>query len=159
MHNSMHLAVSAAPVCTAFADSASGQLLKQDGLTHAWLSSSLRISPLEQLAFLERVVRRQWPIAPHAYGMTSRVTAIRVLPAGWDVHGKTGTGFPAKADGTTEENHEYGWFVGWAIRGDRNIVFARLLQDRQQESIRAGRRARAEILEEAPSMPDTLSTR
>lgn len=127
-----------------------GNLNKHDGLTQAWLSSSLKISPSEQIAFLKLIVRRQLPIRAAAYDMTSRITAVAVLPNGWDVHGKTGTGFPASAEGALDEDRAYGWFVGWATKGERSIVFARLIQDEHPEAIRAGLRAREAFIQELP---------
>jgi beta-lactamase class D len=135
----------------------SGNPGKHDGLAQAWLSSSLRISPLEQLTFLGKVVRRQLPISQHAYEMTSRITAVAVLPDGWDIHGKTGTGSPIVEDGSQDDNHAYGWFVGWANRGNRTLVFARLVQDDKREPTLAGLRARADFLEEAPLIFNTAS--
>lgn len=102
---------------------------KHDGLTHAWIDSSLQISPLEQVSFLSRVVNRQLPVSQHAYDMTDVITEIAQLPDGWDVHGKTGTGFPQKADGSDDQAHGWGWFVGWASKGRQTLVFARLIQD------------------------------
>jgi beta-lactamase class D len=65
-------------------ENVSGNPGKHDGLTQAWLSSSLQISPLEQLAFLEKLVRRQLPIKPQAYEMTGRITAVGTIGAGWE---------------------------------------------------------------------------
>jgi beta-lactamase class D len=84
--------------------------------------------------------------------MTDRITAVTVLPNGWDVHGKTGTGFPLAAGGSLDEEHAYGWFVGWATKGERSIVLARLIQDEHPESIRAGLRAREAFMQELPLM-------
>ncbi|MEP6547916.1 MAG: class D beta-lactamase [Gammaproteobacteria bacterium] len=131
---------------------------KHDGLTQAWLSSSLKISPREQIAFLQKVVGRRLPISAHAYEMTSRITAIGVLPNGWEIHGKTGTGSPI-ADGSEDNAGAYGWFVGWAMKERRTLVFARLIQDHKEEPLRAGLRAREAFLADAPSILDTLSKR
>lgn len=97
----------------------SGDPGKDNGVTRAWLSSSLQISPLEQLAFLGRLVDRQLPVSSRAVDMTSRLTEIGQLANGWDIHGKTGSGFPRMSDGRTDELHAYGWFVGWAVKGPR----------------------------------------
>jgi beta-lactamase class D len=102
---------------------------RHDGLTHAWIDSSLQISPLEQVAFLTKVVNRRLPVSEHAYEMTSQITEITELASGWDIHGKTGTGFPEKPDGSDDEAHGWGWFVGWASRNGKTLVFARLVQD------------------------------
>lgn len=129
---------------------------KHNGLTRAWLSSSLKISPHEQLAFLEKLVDRQLPVSPHAVDMTSALTRVGILD-GWEVHGKTGTGSPLAADGTHDEAHDYGWFVGWATKAARTIVFARLIQDEKHEKEPAGLRARASLLSELPRILDRLA--
>lgn len=100
-----------------------------DGLTHAWIDSSLQISPLEQVAFLTKVVNRTLPVSKHAYDMTSQITEVTGLSDGWDIHGKTGTGFPRNIDGSDDDAHGWGWFVGWASRNGKTLVFARLIQD------------------------------
>jgi beta-lactamase class D len=135
----------------------SGDPGKDNGLTHAWLSSSLKISALEQMTFLRKIVRRQLPVSAHAYDMTSRITAIALLPNGWDVHGKTGTGSPVRDDGSLDESHSFGWFVGWATNGNRTLVFARCVQDEKAESTNAGIRARAAFMYELPALLDALS--
>jgi beta-lactamase class D/beta-lactamase class D OXA-42 len=123
------------------------------GITAAWLSSSLQISPIEQVAFLEKVAGRRLPVSAHAYEMTNRITTVAALANGWDVHGKTGTGSPRKANGSPDEAHSYGWFAGWAFQeAGRTIVFARLIQDDQQEAVSAGLRAREAFLRELPSL-------
>jgi beta-lactamase class D len=134
----------------------SGDPDKHNGLTRAWLSSSLKISPLEQLEFLEKIARRELPVSAHAYEMTSRITAIGALPNGWDVHGKTGTGFAIKADGAKDLDHALGWFVGWATKGERTVVFARQIRDDNQESVSAGLRARAAFMEDLPLILDSI---
>ena len=134
----------------------SGNPGKSDGLTQAWLSSSLKITPLEQTTFLEKLVRRELPIAPRAYDMTSQITRVAVLANGWDIHGKTGTGSPARPDGTVDQSREVGWFVGWANRAGRSIVFVRCIQGSAQEQPRAGLRARADFLQELPALLDSL---
>jgi beta-lactamase class D len=135
----------------------SGDPGKHNGLTRAWLSSSLKISPLEEMSFLEKVVNRQLPLSQHAFDMTDRITENAVLPDGWDVHGKTGTGSPPTSDGSYDQAHAYGWFVGWATKGPRTIVFARLIQDEKEEPEGAGIRARTAFLGELPSLLDSLA--
>ena len=103
----------------------SGNPGMNDGLTQAWLDSSLQISPLEQVAFLHRLVTRQLGVSPRAYDMTARLTAVGTLPGGWAVHGKTGTGYRMNGErGGPDLHRQIGWFVGWASRDARTIVFA-----------------------------------
>jgi beta-lactamase class D len=134
----------------------SGAPGKNDGLTHAWLTSSLKISPREQLDFLRRIVRRELPVSAHAYEMTNRITAVTVLANGWEVHGKTGTGIQVNADGLIDSTHQVGWFIGWATKGDRTLVFAHCLQERAGESVRAGLLAREAFMARLPGFLDSL---
>ena len=137
-----------------------GDAGKDNGLTNSWIGSSLKISPLEQVAFLRRLVKRQLPVSAHAYDMTARLTKIETLPNGWELHGKTGTGFPKLANGSSDYDHGYGWFVGWATKGARAIVFARLVQDEKEQANEqdppAGLRVRAAFVREAPALLDAL---
>ncbi|PXW22808.1 class D beta-lactamase [Paraburkholderia caballeronis] len=132
---------------------------KHDGLTHAWIDSSLQISPLEQVAFLRDVVNRRLPVSPRAYEMTASITEVERTPDGWDVHGKTGSGFPALADGADDRAHGWGWFVGWASKDGKTIVFARLEQDDREQTGAppAGVRARDAFLREWPTLIQPLA--
>ena len=134
----------------------SGDPGKNNGLTRSWLSSSLRISPLEQLEFLGRLVNRQLPVTDNAYEMTSRITALGSSPNGWEIHGKTGAGAPRNADGSLAGNRAYGWFVGWAKKNGRTITFARLIQNEKKESVSPGIRAREAMMKELPALLDAL---
>jgi len=134
----------------------SGNPGKHDGLTQAWLSSSLQITALEEAAFLEKLVRRDLPVSARAYDMTSRITRVAHLANGWDVHGKAGTGSPANPDGTLDREREIGWFVGWADKAGRSIVFVRCVAGSAQQQIRTGLRARADFLQELPALLDSL---
>jgi beta-lactamase class D len=124
----------------------SGDPGQHNGLTNAWLSSSLQISPMEQIDFLERLVQRNLGVSARAYEMTGRITTVEPHPSGWVVHGKTGTGFPVDAKGESDEEHAYGWFVGWASNGPELIVFVRLIQDDHAQTEPAGMRARDALL-------------
>jgi beta-lactamase class D len=96
------------------------------GLTTAWLMSSLRISPDEQVAFLRRLLDRALPVSTAAADLMEAI--IPSFPAGdWTVHGKTGAGRLPDAPGANGEARPLGWFVGWADRGGRRVVFARML--------------------------------
>ncbi|WP_296650710.1 class D beta-lactamase [Paraburkholderia sp.] len=132
---------------------------RHDGLTHAWIDSSLQISPLEQVGFLSKVVNRRLPVSAHAFAMTSQITEVATLSDGWDIHGKTGTGFPQNADGSDDEAHGWGWFVGWASRNGKTLVFARLMQDdgARAEKKSIGMRARDTFLADFPGSIATLA--
>ena len=109
-----------------------------DGLTMSWIDSSLKISPLEQVTFLTKLVNRQLGVSQQAYDMTAELTKFSEAPAGWELHGKTGA-----AAG-------WGWYVGWASKGSRTFVFARLIQkdDTQPKDTPAGLLARDALIGE-----------
>lgn len=134
---------------------ASGDPGKNNGLTQAWLSSSLKISAREQLIFLEKLVSRRLPVSPNAYDMTTRITLIGVLANGWEIHGKTGTGTPVKTDNSPDPKHSLGWFVGWASKGDRTLAFVRCIQE-TEGTTRAGLVARDAFMRELPALLDSL---
>jgi beta-lactamase class D len=84
--------------------------------------------------------------------LCGQLLTIGVLPNGWDVHGKPGSGFPVRADGSPDWDRSYGWFIGWASKGGRTFVFARCIQDDKRESANAGLRVRDTFLEQLPSV-------
>lgn len=123
---------------------------KGDGLTHSWLSSSLEISANEQLDFVSRLVRGQLPISPEATALTMAV--MPDFEAGdWKVHGKTGSIWLRKADGSFDRNMAVGWFVGWAEKGEKRFAFARLSVGKVLKG-NAGPQERDQLLRELPQL-------
>jgi beta-lactamase class D len=122
------------------------------GLTTAWLSSSLRISVVEQVAFVRRMVQRQLPVSRSAIDRTMTIMPV-TSSDGWRISGKTGTGFQLRADGTSDSDRQVGWFVGWAQREGRTLVFARVIEDERREDVRAGLRARDALVADWPGLP------
>jgi len=102
---------------------------KLDGLTESWLMSSLAISPDEQVDFLRRFLAGRLAISDHAVAMTRAITPRFEAADGWVIRGKTGSGRMRDAKGKPDSSRPIGWFVGWAQRQGRRVVFARLLVD------------------------------
>ncbi|MGZ9718730.1 class D beta-lactamase [Rhizobium miluonense] len=134
----------------------SGNPGKHDGLTHAWLGSSLKISPVEQLVFLRKLVRQELDVSEQAYDMTAKIADYGVQQSGWHIFGKTSAMPASKAGARRDRNKMYGWFVGWAVKGDRRIVFARLTGEEQNIPGSAGRRTRDALFKDLLSKLDTL---
>lgn len=101
---------------------------EHDGLTLSWIGSTLRISTPEQVAFLSKLVNRRLGVSHHAYAMTEKLTKFGPVSGGWQVHGKTGA------------SRGWGWYIGWASKAGRTIVFARLIQkdDAQPKDVPIG---------------------
>ncbi|RUV27690.1 MULTISPECIES: class D beta-lactamase [unclassified Mesorhizobium] len=127
----------------------SGDAGKNDGLTRSWVNSSLKISPVEQVNFLRRLLARKLPVSDKAYAMTEAILPT-FQAGGWTVQGKTGTtGLRNDAD---KVNRSLGWFVGWAQSDGRKIVFARLVVDTKRSDTPKGLRTRAMFMKELPNL-------
>ena len=133
----------------------SGDAGKHNGLTMSWISSSLKISADEQAAFLRKIANRSLPVTPHAYDMTMRIMPSESLANGWLIHGKTGTAAAALPDGSDDARHQYGWYVGWAQKGQRTIVFTRMALLERGNGY-AGARVKQAMLRELAARLDTL---
>ena len=133
----------------------SGDAGKKNGLTHAWLMSSLKISPQEQVAFLRRFLRGELPVSEHAMDMTQAILP-HFAAADWDVQGKTGSGWMKTKSGKIDRSRPIGWFVGWAMRDERRVIFARLEVNAKDTEEYAGREARDEFLKALPRISETF---
>ena len=130
----------------------SGDPGQNNGLTHAWLSSSLQISPLGQVAFLGALVGERLPVRRDAMAKTRAIVPVFATANGWTIHGKTGTGFQPRPGGGVDRDRQFGWFVGWGEKDGRKLVFARLIKDTGPEAVRAGFRARDALLADWPDL-------
>jgi beta-lactamase class D len=106
----------------------------------------LKISPREQIFFLEKILRGTLPVSEHAIAMTKKITFLDVLN-GWELHGKTGSGRLIHPDGTIDKELGSGWFIGWLEKNDRTIAFVMNLRDEVKTEGFASIRAKARALE------------
>jgi beta-lactamase class D len=133
----------------------SGDPGKDNSLERSWISSSLKISPIEQTAFLARLYNRALPVGSRAHDLTHRIVETWSV-GGWTVHGKTGSAYPRRADGSFDRDRGWGWFVGWAEKDGEALVFARLDQDEKRTPGPGGIRARDLFLAAFPDMASAL---
>ena len=126
----------------------SGDASQDNGLTRAWLSSSLQISPIEQVDFISRMLRHELPVSKDAIELATGLFDIGPQPGGWHVFGKTGAGLSQNPDRSTIKGQPWGWFVGWAKRGKQTVAFARLTHDSQRPAIPPGFTARDALLKD-----------
>ena len=97
---------------------------KANGLTRAWIGSSLRISPVEQVHFINRLLKYELPVSVSAVDLTKEILFIEELPNGMSLYGKTGSGVHGKGQDTY---YRVGWFVGWVEKDNRKFSFAYLV--------------------------------
>lgn len=123
-----------------------------NGMTHSWLNSSLQITANEQLRFVRRFLAGDLPVSRAALEQT--VAAMPHLPAGdWDVQGKTGTGYIKEADGK-RGRRQFGWFVGWASKGDTVLAFAYLQKNSKAGGSALGLKTRDDLLDRWTQLVD-----
>lgn len=101
-----------------------------DGLTAAWLSGSLKISPEEQLNFIKALVNNSLPISQQAMTNTKAnmylETSNLVKGQGWKLYGKTGSGYHDPKDWMKhipmKDVPQDGWFVGYVERNQETYL-------------------------------------
>ena len=69
-----------------------------NGLTNCWLSSSLSISPQEQINFLNQLVVNKLSVSIVAQEKTKNIMYQEPLPGGCELYGKTGNSSQLDAD-------------------------------------------------------------
>jgi len=84
---------------------------KNNGLSHAWLSSSLKISLVDQISFLKKLVQEELPVSKQAIKKTKNLLFEEELENGWKLYGKTGGG------------ERVMWYVGWVEKDSEAYVF------------------------------------
>lgn len=123
----------------------SGDKGMNNGLTNCWLSSSLEISPKEQINFLNKLVTNTLPVSLHAQEKTKNIMYQETLPSGWELYGKTGNGSQLDADGNKIKDRQVGWFVGFVRKGEKVITFVQLIADEDKQDTYASQRAKAAL--------------
>ena len=94
----------------------SGTPDQDDGLLNSWLGTSLKISPEEQVQFLEKLCENGLPASKDAQEKTRAIMDRGEDWNGWKLFGKTGGGSGGD-----------GWFVGWIEKEEERIFFAQYL--------------------------------
>lgn len=104
----------------------SGGLAPPGPMNIAWINSSLKISPKEQVDFIQKIICGKLPISSNATQMTKILLFKEELPEGWKLFGKTGwSGSEIGKDGKTLV---HSWFVGWIEKDHSFYPFAYLIR-------------------------------
>jgi beta-lactamase class D len=107
--------------------------------TSCWLSSNLKIAPQEQVDLLTRLLKNELPFSYYSQEMTRKILFVQDITSSFKLFGKVGTGFQ-------ENGFQMGWFVGWAEKGTKRIIFSLLIKDQQDLDFPAGFRAKEKII-------------
>ncbi len=109
----------------------SGDTGRNNGLTNAWLSSSLKISAFEQLSFLKDMLTQKLPISAIALVHTKKNLYLGKLNNGADYYGKTGSGIHFTNNQKDSLKLRDGWFVGFVENKEDRYIFVSNLTDKQ----------------------------
>lgn len=120
---------------------------KNNGIVNAWLSSSLKISSLEQISFLEKLLNFILPVGKYAHEITKNLLFLEKLENGWKLYGKTGSGVLLSPGKTKKTEIQHGWFIGWIEKASRKIIFSNHITDNKREKTFASLRAWTETKE------------
>lgn len=93
------------------------------GVDQFWLTGGLRISPLEQIDFLQRLHRGELPFSPETMATVREIMSAEV-GNGYRIRAKTGWA-------VTDGDLNTGWWVGQVEKNDNVWFFASLLQTRE----------------------------
>lgn len=104
-----------------------GNQLMGDSIDLFWLQGGLRITPLQQVYFVQQLNEERLP-----FDVEHQRTVKRILPgdstARWRIRGKTG--WAIRVD------EQYGWYVGWVERSGRTAYFAINIDMHSEEDVR-----------------------
>ncbi|HEY0978317.1 MAG TPA: penicillin-binding transpeptidase domain-containing protein [Flavobacteriales bacterium] len=119
------------------------------GFDKAWVAGNLRITPREQVIFLERMLHGDLPFSARTVDIVKDMT-MQEDTLGHRLHGKTG--WAEGPEGST------GWFVGWVEKKDGKgpFVFANRCStpDTLSKTFREARRAISiDVLERIGVLP------
>lgn len=109
----------------------SGDPGRNNGLRYAWLSSSLKISAMEQLNFLKAMLSYELPVTKEAIENTKTNLYLGKLDNGADYYGKTGSGRHGQNEREVNPSAlRDGWFVGFVEQGSQRYIFVSNLTDK-----------------------------
>lgn len=104
-----------------------GNAVMGDSIHLFWLQGGLRITPLEQVYFMQQLNEERLPFA------VAHQRAVKAILPGdstavWRLRGKTGWAIRLE--------EEYGWYVGWVQRGGRTAYFATNIDMHDEQDVR-----------------------
>jgi len=126
----------------------SGDRGQNNGLTQSWLSSSLKITPQEQLSFITKLAKQEVKgFSQKSQQLTRKLICLGPIGQVWTLYGKTGTGHHHNADGSKDLGLWRGWFIGWVENGDNKYAFVYQINNVKRSEGAGGIVAKAALIE------------
>jgi beta-lactamase class D len=96
------------------------------GIDQFWLTGDLRIDPVQQVDFVDRLRRRALPVSKRSQDLVADILPVT----------KVGDAVIRAKSGLTDSEHgSLGWLVGWAEKGGADTVFALNLDVREPRHV------------------------
>lgn len=96
------------------------------GIDKFWLEGGLRISPMQQIDFLQRLHDNKLPFSQRSMDVVKKIM-ISKDTLGYVLRAKFGWG--------NQEGKDIGWYVGYLVKQDRVYYFANCIQDESEHVI------------------------
>ncbi|WP_025036967.1 class D beta-lactamase [Bradyrhizobium sp. DOA9] len=100
------------------------------GIDQFWLTGALRIDPVEQVDFVDRLRRRALPISKRSQDFVADILPVTKVGEGI-IRAKSGL------LGAERGEPSLGWMVGWAEKGEAHTVFALNIDCKEPRHIEA----------------------
>ena len=100
------------------------------GIDQFWLTGNLRIDPIQQIDFLDRLRRGVLPVSTRSQELTRDILTVTKVG---DATLRTKSGLL----GAEQGKPSLGWMVGWAEKGSQQTVFAMNMDCKEQSHIAA----------------------
>jgi beta-lactamase class D len=95
------------------------------GIDQFWLTGGLRITPLQQISFLQLLHDNQLPFSQHNMGIVKEMMIVRDT-SGYVLRAKTGWGF--------QDGSQIGWYVGYLEKESKVYYFSNLIMTNDSEN-------------------------
>ncbi|MBK8201194.1 MAG: class D beta-lactamase [Bdellovibrionales bacterium] len=116
------------------------------GLKDAWVTSSLKISAHEQLAFISKLWKGEFPVSQKATDLTKEIIFIKKIGIS-EFYGKTGTGCLVGHGCMEKPDKMLGNFIGILKSGSKTYAIAANASDLKDQERPAGLRLRNTTIE------------
>lgn len=117
---------------------------KKNAIYDSWISSSLKISPREQIFFLKNFLENKFKLSNKSIANTKNILHVADLENSWKLYGKTGS-----CDIESQESQpiQSVWFVGWIEKNNRKIIFADYLEELESKDYYFSKSAKEDLLD------------
>ena len=100
------------------------------GIDQFWLTGNLRIDPVQQVDFVDRLRRGVLPVSKRSQELVRDILPVTKVGDA-TIRAKSGLWAPRQG------KPSLGWMVGWAEKGSANTVFAMNMDCKEQSHIAA----------------------